>query len=157
MEEKSQAVKEYQQAFDKFFKDKPEPKDKEESKKMLEEFFHWYNNVRKQSDTGKTPAEMYKEAYGKEAPEAVELTEEDDNEEQIEYLKEFFDNELWPNLKKDLKEATKKEACFISFLAGAEISEKMFEEDMKHAQKTFEKMTPEEIANIIKNEEIPKR
>ena len=64
MEDKSQAVKEYRQAFDEFFKDKPEPKDEEESKKRLEEFFHWYNNVRKQSDTGKTPAEMYKEIYG---------------------------------------------------------------------------------------------
>ena len=84
MEDESQAVKEYRQAFDEFFKDKPKPKDKEESKKMLDEFFHWYNNERKQSDTGKTPAEMYKEIYGKEAPEPTDLTDDEDfSEEEI--------------------------------------------------------------------------
>lgn len=154
MEDKSPAVKEYKQAFDEFFKDKPEPKNKEESKKMLEEFFQWYNNVRKQSDTGKTPAEMYKEIYGGEASESVELTDEEDvSEDEIEELREFFDKELWPKLKKDLKEATKKEACFLSFLAGIEISNNMFEEEMKHAQKTIEKMSPEEIKKMIKKEE----
>ncbi|HLC96254.1 MAG TPA: hypothetical protein VJH97_02945 [Candidatus Nanoarchaeia archaeon] len=159
MEEKSQAVKEYKQAFDEFYKDKPEPKDKEESKKMLEEFFHWYNNVRKQSDIGKTPAEMYKEIYGVGPSKTVDLdegVEEGINEEEIEDLREFFDRELWPKLKKDLKEATKKEACFISFLAGTEISNNMFEEEMKHTQKTFENMTPEEITKMIKKEENPK-
>ncbi|MBU0979703.1 MAG: hypothetical protein KJ709_02770 [Nanoarchaeota archaeon] len=154
MKEESQAVKEYRQAFDEFFKDKPKAKDEEESKKMLEEFFHWYNKVRKQSDTGKTPAEMYKEIHGEEAPDPVNISDEEDlNQEEIEDMREFFDKELWPKLKKDLKEATRKEACFISFLAGTEISNRMLEEEMKHAHETMKNMTPEEMMKMIKNGE----
>jgi len=62
------SVKEFDLAFHEFFKDKPEPKNDEEERKEQEEFIHWYNYVRKQSDTGKTPAEMYKEIHGKEPP-----------------------------------------------------------------------------------------
>jgi hypothetical protein len=156
MNEESQAVKEYRQAFDEFFKDKPKPKDEEENKKMLEEFFHWYNDARKQSDTGKTPAEMYKDIYGNKPPEPVNMTDDDLNQEEMEDMKEFFDKELWPKLKKDLKEATKKEACFLSFLAGTEVSNNMFKEEMKHAQGTMKNMTPEEVARMIKNGEKSK-
>ncbi len=154
MKEESQAVKEYRQAFDEFFKDKPKPKDEEENKKLLEEFSHWYNNIRKQSDSGKTPPEMYKEIYGEEAPDSVDISgEEDLNQEEIESMREFFNEELWPKLKKDLKEATKKEACFLSFLAGTEISNNMFKEEMKLAQETTNNRTPEEVAKMIKNGE----
>jgi len=59
------AIREYKMAFEEFFKDIPKPKNKKEIKKQMDEFMHWYNNIRKQSDTGKTPAEMYKELYGK--------------------------------------------------------------------------------------------
>ena len=59
---------EFEMAWQEYFKDKPEPKNEEEERKEQEEFHHWYNYVRKQSDTGKTPAEMYKEIYGKEPP-----------------------------------------------------------------------------------------
>ncbi|HLC81455.1 MAG TPA: hypothetical protein VJH68_02255 [Candidatus Nanoarchaeia archaeon] len=59
------AIREYRMAFEEYFKDKPKPKNDRERKKQMEEFIYWYNNVRKQSDTGKTPHEMYKEAYGK--------------------------------------------------------------------------------------------
>ncbi|MFW6283714.1 MAG: SEC-C metal-binding domain-containing protein [Minisyncoccales bacterium] len=62
-------INEFNSAFEEYFKDKPKPKNDEEDKKQLEEFTFWYNNVRKQSDTGKTPAEMYKEKYGEEPPE----------------------------------------------------------------------------------------
>ena len=62
------SIKEFELAWQEFFKDKPEPKNDEEERKEQEEFYHWYNQVRKQSDTGKTPAEMYKEIYGKEPP-----------------------------------------------------------------------------------------
>ncbi|MBU1989095.1 MAG: YkgJ family cysteine cluster protein [Nanoarchaeota archaeon] len=150
--EESQAIKEYRQAYDEFFKDKPEPKDEEESKKRIGEFLHWYNKERKQSDTGKTPDEMYKEIYGREAPEPVELTDEDIGDEEVEDMKEFFDKNLWPKLKKDLKEATKKEACFFGFLAGTEISNNMLEERMRQ----IEKMSPEDIAKMVKNGENPK-
>ena len=157
MEGQSQAIKEYRQAFDEFFKDKSRPKDEEENKKMLEEFFQWYNDVRKQSDTGKTPAEMYKDIYGEEAPNPVDISDEEDfDQEEIEDMREFFDKELWPKLKKDLKEATKKEACFLSFLAGTEVSNNMFKEEMKHAQETMKNMTSEEVAKMIKDGEMSK-
>ena len=69
VEEKiSSAFKEFDFAFSEFFKNKPKPKTDEEDRKQMEEFNHWYNYERKQSDTGKTPAEMYKEIYGKEPP-----------------------------------------------------------------------------------------
>ena len=50
--------KEFDRAWKEFFKNKPRPKNDEEDKKQQEEFCHWYNNIRKQSDTGKTPVEM---------------------------------------------------------------------------------------------------
>lgn len=60
--------REFDLAWQEFFKDKPKPKNDEEERKQHEEFGHWYNHIRKQSDTGKTPAEMYKEIYGEEPP-----------------------------------------------------------------------------------------
>ncbi len=62
------AIEEFDSAWQEFFEDKSEPKNDEEDKKQQEEFYHWYNFVRKQSDTGKTPAEMYKELYGEDPP-----------------------------------------------------------------------------------------
>lgn len=59
---------EFNMAWEEYFKDKPKSKNDDEEKKQLEKFHYWYNYVRKQSDTGKTPAEMYREIYGKEPP-----------------------------------------------------------------------------------------
>ena len=59
------AIREYRMALNEFFNDKPKPKNEKERKKDMAEFVHWYNNVRKQSDTGKTPNEMWKEINGK--------------------------------------------------------------------------------------------
>ena len=62
----SRATEEFELAWKEFFKKKPKPKNDQQDKKQLEDFINWYNNIRKQSDTGKTPAEMYKEIYGEE-------------------------------------------------------------------------------------------
>ena len=59
------AIREFDMAWKEYFKNKPRPRSKNEEKKQLEDFTDWYNNVRKQSDTGKTPAQMYEEIYGK--------------------------------------------------------------------------------------------
>ena len=81
---------EFEMAWQEYFKDKPEPKNDEEERKEQEEFHQGYNHVREQSDTGKTPAEMYKEIYGKEPPKSptevsrmmnFEWDEDYDNEE----------------------------------------------------------------------------
>ena len=45
--------------------EQPQNSDDDEEKEQLQEFHKWYNFVRKQEDTGKTPAEMYKEVYKK--------------------------------------------------------------------------------------------
>lgn len=66
--EMNPAMKEWDKAWKEFFKGKPEPKNDKGLKNQMEEFRHWYNNERRQSDTGKTPAEMYKEIYGKVSP-----------------------------------------------------------------------------------------
>ena len=60
------AVHEFDLAWKEFFKDKPKPKNEKEEKKQFEDFTNWYNNIRKQSDTGKTPTEMYRDIYGEE-------------------------------------------------------------------------------------------
>ncbi len=41
-----------------FFKDYPNPKQPDIDDEKLMEFIFWYNNIRKQTDTGKTPMEM---------------------------------------------------------------------------------------------------
>jgi len=64
----SQGMKEFDMAWKEYFDKKPRPKNEKEEKKEMEEFMDWYNNVRKQTDTGKTPSEMHKEIYGKNPP-----------------------------------------------------------------------------------------
>ncbi len=65
-EHASKGMEEFDLAWKEYFKGKPRPKNDKQKKKQIEEFTHWYNYERKQSDTGKTPAEMYKEIYGEE-------------------------------------------------------------------------------------------
>ena len=55
----SKSMNEFELAWKEFFNKKSRPKNDMEEKKEMEEFTYWYNNVRKQSDTGKTPNEMY--------------------------------------------------------------------------------------------------
>jgi hypothetical protein len=68
MNKESPAMREMEMAWQEFFKDRPRPKNDKEERKEQEEYHNWYNHVRKQSDTGKIPAQMYKEIYGKEPP-----------------------------------------------------------------------------------------
>lgn len=58
------SMNEFDRAWEEFFRDKPHPRSDEEDKKQLEEFHYWYNKVRKQSDTGKTPVEMGERVMG---------------------------------------------------------------------------------------------
>jgi tetratricopeptide (TPR) repeat protein len=69
VKEISNGMREFKLAWQEYFKDRPKPKNDDEEKKENEEFIHWYNFVRKQTDSGKTPVEMYREIYGKEPPE----------------------------------------------------------------------------------------
>ncbi|MCX6804213.1 MAG: tetratricopeptide repeat protein [Candidatus Diapherotrites archaeon] len=71
--EMKKSFQEYELAWNEFFKNRPRPKNDNEEQKEGAEFVFWYNNVRPQSDTGKTPAEM-----GERNIEYDETTEEDE-------------------------------------------------------------------------------
>jgi hypothetical protein len=133
---------EFEKAWQEFFKDKPEPTNDYEERKEQEEFYHWYNNIRKQSDTGKTPAEMYKDVYGKEPEENPiepsrmmnfewdEYEDSDDEEDEDEEFEKIADvtanmvtetnfEEAWKDIKKEQKELKRKELSKEMYYAGA--------------------------------------
>src|SRR3989344_6217263 len=138
----SNVGKEFELAWQEFFKNKPKPKNDEEERKEQEEFHHWYNYVRKQSDTGKTPAEMYKEIYGKEPPKNPaeqsrmmnfewdedyneDYDEDFDNLDEEERLNELtkiadhiFDNGVWSNSKEQMKDMSKRDSSRHMFRLG---------------------------------------
>ena len=165
--EGTRSMKEFDLAWEEFFKDKQKPTNNKEDKKQQEEFHYWYNYIRKQSDTGKTPAEMYKEIYG-EDPKNVfdekkpsrfmnfewddDYEEDFEDEEEIsnEEMKNYFDNEIWPRMKRELKDATKKEGCFICFVAGSEMMKYSTEKEMEDAREKLSKMSEEEVEAMIR-------
>ncbi|MBI2508359.1 hypothetical protein HYV89_05405 [Candidatus Woesearchaeota archaeon] len=156
------AQREFDLAWKAFFRGKPKPRDDDEEKKQMEEFAHWYNYTRKQSDTGKTPAEMYKDEYGKEPIPSPNTTgrminfdwdksynEDNYEDEEIMEMKENFDKEVWPRIKQETKEMTKREACFTSFLLGFETMKKITQEEFAEVNEKLGEMTSEEIGEII--------
>ena len=167
------SIEEFDIAWAEFFKDKPEPENDDEDKKQQEEFYHWYNYVRKQSDTGKTPAEMYKEVYGKEPPQDFPINSEkpsrimnfgwdedneddlDDEEPDEERLKELteiadnmFDNGVWQNSKESMKDMSKKDSSRYMFRLGVFMHSQYMNEQMENITKEIENMPKEEIQKI---------
>lgn len=57
-----------QKAMKEFFGEDLKFMSREDLNARMDDFVYWYNNIRKQPDTGKTPAEMSKEFYGTETP-----------------------------------------------------------------------------------------
>jgi len=169
------SIKEFEMAWEEFFKDKPEPKNDEEDKKQQEEFYYWYNYVRKQSDTKKTPAEMYKEIYGKEPKNIFdeknpsrfmnfewdedyseddfddEEDELDDAEEEgISVATEIFENS-WKRIKQEVEGQSKKEACKYSFILGFLDYMKMMDKKAEQIEKEMKNMSKEDTEKFIKN------
>lgn len=72
---KPKAIQEYEKALKEYFGDKSEFESGKEAEKKMKEFMHWYNFERKQSDTGKTPAQMWEDAYNEKPKEAVFVKE----------------------------------------------------------------------------------
>src|SRR3989338_2092419 len=66
--------------------------------------------------------------------------------------KRDFDRDFWPMIKQEVKDMTKKEACFTSFLMGFELMKKMTDEQLKEAQAKMSKMTPEEINKMLQEQ-----
>lgn len=170
------SIEEFDKAWIEFFKDKPEPNNDEEDRKQQEDFYHWYNYVRKQSDTGKTPSEMYKDSYGKEPPKDFPKTQiepsriinfewdEDSNEyafdedekEDEGILKEvseiadtMFDNEIWANAKEEVKELSRKETSKHMFKLGFFIHAKYTDYQIRELTEKMKDMTKEEIDTMI--------
>jgi len=166
------SMSEFEMAWQEFFKNKPRPKNDEEERKEQEEFYHWYNYVRKQSDTGKTPVEMYKEIYGKEPPKnPTEMSrmmnfewDEDYNEDQLivdEAVKEadeIFEKEIWKEVKEEMKELNRKEACksmfslgFLTYMKVMDEQVEDFENKAKRNPKEFEEALKRFKENITEN------
>ena len=129
-----QAMSEFENAFQEFFNKKPNPKNNEEEKKQSEEFAYWYNNIRKQSDTEKTPAEMYKEIYGKNPKEAV------------------TENSRMMNFEWD---EDYKEPEEMFYEADQLLLKGKFEEALALADKIIEILPDEEEALLLKAEILP--
>jgi len=164
------SMKEFEMAWTEFFKDKPEPKNDDEDKKQQEEFHYWHNYVRKQSDTGKTPAEMYREIYGKEPVNSVESKEpsrmmnfewdeeydetdfddklDDAQEEAVVFATEIFEDS-WKKIKQEVEGASKREACKYSFILGFLDYMKMMDKKAELIEKEMKKMSKEDMEKFV--------
>lgn len=84
------------------------------------------------------------------------MNEEANNQEMrnddLEYFKEFFDKDIWPKMKSQLKEMSKKEACFVCFMAGYDLAGYSIEEEMKEAKEKLSTMSDEEIKQMLSKE-----
>lgn len=164
------SIREFEMAWDEFFKDKPEPKNDDEDRKQQEEFHNWYNHVRKQSDTGKTPAEMYKEIYGKEPPKNNQESsrvmnfgwDEDYNEDDFDEGDKLDDAEeeavgiatkifedSWKRIKREVEGVSKKEICKYSFILGFLDYMKMMDKKMEIIKKGMKSMSKKDIQEIL--------
>jgi len=174
------SIKEFDMAWEEFFKNKPEPKNEEEDKNQQEGFYYWYNYVRKQSDTGKTPAEMYKEIYGEDPKEIFDEKRpsrfinfdwdedyeedfEDDDEEDEEELDELtnladmmFESGVWQNSKEEMKEMSKRDSSRHMFRMGVFMHHKYMSKQMKDITNKLKGMSEEDAKQFLKTFEEDK-
>ena len=172
-EEGLRGIKEFEIAWSEFFKGKPEPKNEEEDKSQQETFYHWYNYARKQSDTRKTPAEMYKEIYGKEPPQNFPINSEEPsrmmnfewdeyynedgfNEEGSEGFNEvmevanhIFENGAWQNSKDKVKEMSRRDSSKHMFRLGFFMHSQYMNEQMKTLANEMKDMPDEDVEKLI--------
>jgi len=169
--EGKRSVNEAMLAWNEFFKDKPEPKNDEDDRKQQEEFYHWYNYERKQSDTGKTPAEMYKELYGEEPPKNFPISadkpsrimnfewEEDDEldgleepdsaqEEAIATAGKIFEK-TWSHMKREVEGTSKKDACRYCFITGFLNYMWMMDKQSELIENKMKNMSKEELGKMV--------
>ena|SRR3989344_2330625 len=169
--EANRSMKEFDLAWAEFFKDKPNPKDDEEDKNQQQEFYQWYNYIRKQSDTGKTPAEMYQDSYGERPPQNFptnmvkpsrmtyfewdEDGEEFDEteEERLDYLDKIaeymFNNGVWQDSKEQMKEMSKRDYSKQMFKLGFFLHDKYKQEQMKIIEEELKTMSKEDIEKMV--------
>ncbi len=168
------SIKEFDLAWEEFFKNKPEPTTDEEDKKQQEEFYYWYNYARKQSDTGKTPAEMYRESYGKEPQNNINSSEVsrmmnfewdedydeskgikeyklgDAQEEAVDIATKIFESS-WKQMKQEIEGQSKKESCKYSFIFGFLDYMKIMDKKAELIEKEMKNMSKEDVEKMIDN------
>ena len=79
---------------------------------------------------------------------------EDIDDKEIKELQEYFDKEVWSQMKKEVREMTKKESCFFAFLAGSQMMKSM--NDMQHENLEGELKNMEEKMKGMSGDEIKK-
>ena len=110
------AMSEFDKGWDEFFKDKPEPESLEEHESQMAEFTKWYNTVRPQSDTGKTPEQMYAEGQ---SDRIYEESKDDVSSSAImDFASALFDKNIWHKLKSECKDFSKRDTCREAFILG---------------------------------------
>ena len=82
--------------------------------------------------------------------------EENINEGELKEMQEYFDREVWPNMKKSIKDMGKRESCFFAFFAGSEMmkqvnnmQQKNLEEELKKMRKKMKNMGGDEIKKML--------
>lgn len=169
--ESLRSIEESEKAWQEFFANKPKPKNDDEDKKQQEEYCHWYNFVRKQSDTGKTPAEMYEELYGEEPKEhgdekrpsrmmyfgwdeySEDYNDERDaldegQEEAVSIATEIFENN-WKDIKRDVEGESKRDACRYCFIAGFLSYRDMMDKKSEFIEEQLKTMSKEDIEKLV--------
>jgi len=76
--------------------------------------------------------------------------EQELSDEEIKEMREGFDKDIWPEMKITLKGMSKKDACFVSFVAGCDLTRKAQEEEFNEAREKLSKMSDKEIEEVIK-------
>ena len=77
-----------------------------------------------------------------------------EDEERIKEMQGYFDKDVWSQMKKEVKEMTKKESCFFAFLAGSQMMKSI--NDMQHENLGKELEEIEEKMKGMSGDEIKK-
>ena len=158
-------IKEFDLAWQEYFKDKPKPKNDEEDRKQQAGFYYWYNNIRKQSDTGKTPAEMDKEPQEENRMMNFEWDEEDDEEdfddleqELWEMSSEMFDEDIWN--KEEMEDLSRRELAKTMFGLGFIMHQRIMDEEIKEMDEEIidnPKFAKKALESLKKNKDKKRR
>lgn len=130
-DEWSPAKREFKLAWEEYSKNNVEPKNNLEMEKQTEDFMNWYNNIRKQSDTGKTPNQMYEEIYGKEP---LDKTPDNINDELFSIAGEIFDDRVWEETNKDTKGLSRRELADYMFGLGFVTHQEIMDREIKEVE-----------------------
>jgi len=65
---------------------------------------------------------------------------EDSNEDEIKEMQEYFDKDIWPQIKKETKDMGKRESCFFAFLAGSQMMKQINEIQHEGLNKELKEM-----------------